>query len=414
MDATRFSQQKTGSLLKVITEDGPDHAFVPDSLPPKWEVPKHLWPLIVEARTQLGRLDEKGNRKPNPSLLLEPLQKREALRSSSIEGTYATAKELLLFELSKKPLQGDEAVREVSNYEDALKFGVQNLKDAKQGLPLSRRLIQELHRILMRDVRGHDGYAGEFRNKYVYVGSGQRYVPPPPGQALIDAMNNLEMFIHEKTPTMDLLVKSYVIHYQFEAIHPFRDGNGRVGRLLLALTTWFWCDMKLPWLYMSAYFERFKSEYVDNMFRVSTDGDWEKWIEFCLKGTIAQAKDAMRKLDALDKFEEEMKGKLGDRPRMTHIIERLFHRPLFDASIVAGWFDGVSLPTIRRDIDVLVEAGFVQHLQGFRPKMFFCPRILMIAYNEGAEQKGPVKEPLTLEVSSSSNHSEGGKETPEG
>lgn len=389
MDTTRFSEQKTGQLVAVKTDDGPDYAFIPDPLPPNWEFPARLWPLLAQAREQLARLDEKGKTVPNPTLLLEPLQKREALRSSSIEGTYATAKELLLFELDRRqPTSRTDKANdwmEIANYDEALRLGTRHLKNTEgDGLPLSRRLIQELHYVLMRGVRGGDGAPGQFRNKHVYVGSGRRYVPPPPGDVLMDCVNKLDSFIGNavRDGHYDPLILSYLVHYQFEAIHPFRDGNGRVGRLLLALTTYAWQPLDLPWLYMSAYFERFKDEYVDNMFRISTHGDWDRWIEFCLQGTIEQSKDAIRRCDQLSKLRHSMRHSLAAYPRMAHLIDQMFVFPVFSAARVAEW-GGQSKPTARRDIEILEEIGFVKYLGGARPKKYYVPAIYAIAFGEG-------------------------------
>lgn len=385
MDITRFTTAKTGQLVPVATEDGPDHAFIPDSLPPAWEFPARLWPLLADAREQLARLDEKGRTVPNPTLLLDPLQKREALRSSSIEGTYATAKELLLFELApREPASKDDKANdwlEVANYDFALRFGVRNLQDPS-GLPVSQRLIREMHRMLMRNVRGGDGTPGEFRTKHVYVGSGRRYVPPPPGPTLMKCLNDLELYLDQHGTKYDPLVLSYLVHYQFEAIHPFRDGNGRIGRLLLALTTYEWSKLYLPWLYMSAYFERFKDEYADNLFRVSTHGDWDRWIEFCLTGTVAQCRDAIKRCDALSAIRSRMHNALDGRPRMAHLIDQIFVSPVFTASKIAEW-SRTSMPTARRDIEQLEQAGFVRYLSGERPRSYFVPLIFDIAYNEG-------------------------------
>jgi Fic family protein len=394
MDVTRFTPNRTGELVPVTTDDGTDYAFIPAPLPPpKWEFPSTLWPLLAEAREQLARLDEKGKTIQNPTLLLEPLQKREAIRSSSIEGTYTTAKELLLFELAPRtPTSRDDKANdwlEVANYDHALRFGVKNLK-AKDGLPLSKRLICDMHRILMSGVRGSDGAPGEVRTKHVYVGSGHRYVPPPPGDVLAGCLNDLDAFIGNalRRRSYHPLVLAYLVHYQFEAIHPFRDGNGRVGRLLLALTTYDWCQLHLPWLYMSAYFERFKDEYVDNMFRISTHGDWDRWIEFCLRGTAEQSKDALRRCDALDSYRREIHAKIDNFPRLANLVDWMFVKPIFTAGDVAKWGDS-SLPTARRDIELLEKNGFVDHLQGDRPKYYFVPRIYSIAYHEGGAETIP-------------------------
>jgi len=399
MDTTRFTEGKTGQLVRVETDDGLDHAFIPDPLPPRWEFPTGLWPLLAEAREQLARLDEKGKTVQNPTLLLEPLQKREALRSSSIEGTYATAKELLLFELKPRaPTSRHDKANdwmEVANYDAALRLGTRHLKNQeKASLPLSRRLIQELHYELMNGVRGGEGAPGKFRTKHVYVGSGHRYVPPPPGDALMECVNSLDSFIGNalRDGRFHPLVLAYLVHYQFEAIHPFRDGSGRVGRLLLALTTYAWQPLDLPWLYMSAYFERFKEEYVDNMFRISTHGDWDRWIEFCLRGTIAQCKDAIRRCDDLSRLRRYIHDALDRYPRMAQIIDCMFVAPVFTAQKVALWGGGTSMPTARRDIELLQTAGFVKHLDGERPKNYYVPDIFAVAYSELNDIEGGTHE----------------------
>ena len=395
MDRTRFTDQKTGELVEISTQTGPDWAFIPDALPPKWELPASLWPLLNEADKMLARLDEKGLTVPNPTLLLEPLQKREALRSSSLEGTFSTAKELLLFEIEQPTSSKDDAQREVWNYDNALRFGTRNLKDPKGGLPLSRRLITEMHTLLMKGVRGQDD-AGLFRQHQVHVGSGRRYIPPPHGQMLMKCINELDSFLGNHGDKHHPLVLSYLVHYQFEAIHPFPDGNGRIGRLLLALTTYEWSKLQLPWLYMSAYFERYKVEYMDNMFRVSTHGDWDRWIEFCLRGTIEQSRDAIRRCHALNTLRTEMHSKLDRQPRMGQLIDEMFMKPLFTAAEIATWGD-TSLPTARRDIEDLESSGYVTYLSGERPKYYYVPLIFRAAYSEtapgGEEQpEGDIKQ----------------------
>lgn len=402
MDPTRFTESRTGELVRITTLNGPDWAFVPEPLPPKgWYFPTRLWPLLAEAQEQLARLDEKGRTVPNPTLLLDPLQKREALRSSSLEGTYATAKELLLYELEpKEPTsQNDKANdwREVHNYDQALRHGVFNLREpGPSGLPLSKRLIQQMHEILLRDVRGNDRNAGQFRNRQVHLGSDRRYIPPPPGETLMKCLDDFEAFLGSSQGTYPPLVLSYLVHYQFEAIHPFLDGNGRIGRLLLALTTYQWSRLHLPWLYMSAYFERYKDEYVDNMLRISTHGDWDKWIEYCLRGTVEQCRDAIRRCDALNELRSQMHARLDVYPRLGKIVEELFVRPVFTATHVARWCD-TSMPTARRDIDQLIEAGFVKYLGGNRPRAYYVPPIFGAAYSEPSEMEVEASEPIAEE-----------------
>lgn len=390
VDQSRFNDQKTGELVTINTPDGPDFAFIPDPLPPKWEFPTRLWPLLAEAREQLARLDVKGMTITNPSLLLTPLQKREALRSSSLEGTYATPKELLLYELNpREPGSKDDRAndwREVSNYGSALHYGFKKLIDETQAsLPLSMRLIDDMHRILLQDVRGNDKNAGERRKRQVHLGSDRRYVPPPPGDKLVDCINQFDKYLREHDDQYDPLVLSYLVHYQFEAIHPYLDGNGRVGRALLSLTTFAWNRLGLPWLYMSAYFERYKDEYIDKLFNVSARGDWNAWIEFCLRGTIEQSKDALRRCASLDRLRAHFHNQFdGLSPRMHKLINQLFEYPVFDTSNVAKWCKS-SLPTARADIERLINAEVVEHLEGERPRRYYAPAIIQVTYSDQEE-----------------------------
>lgn len=384
MQESRFTDARTGELVPIFTPGGKDWAFVPNPLPPNWEFPADLWPLLANAREELARLDEKGRTLGNPSLLMAPLRRREALRSSSLEGTYATPQELLLFELDPKPTKKKDSAnawREVLNYDQSIRYGFEKLEDATPtGLPLSLRLIKDMHAILMHDVRGDEKHPGEFRDRQVHVGSDRRYIPPPPDR-LTGLLQDFERYLHEHGTKFDPLVLTYIVHYQFEAIHPFMDGNGRIGRALLCLTTRQWSGLSMPWLYMSAYFERYKDEYVDNMFRISTHGDWARWIEFCLRGTVEQCRDAMRRCDELIAIRQAMSSELGHRPRMFTIIERMFFYPVFKTSDVMRW-TGTSRPTASSDISTLMDAGFVEHLRGKRPKTYFAPSIFRAAYAE--------------------------------
>jgi Fic family protein len=215
---------------------------------------------------------------------------------------------------------------------------------------------------------------------------------------LLKCIDDLDAFIgiHAHSQAYDPLVLSYLVHYQFEAIHPFTDGNGRIGRLLLALSTFDWCKLHMPWLYMSAYFERHKDEYMDNMFGVSTHGDWDRWIEFCLRGTVEQCQDAIRRCDALNALHLEMHHALDAQPRMGALVNSMFIHPVFTATEIAKW-GRTSLPTARRDIEDLVAAGYVKYVVGDRPKYYCVPRIFQAAYWETApnvleqpEQSEPV------------------------
>ncbi len=384
MDSSRFSDASPGNLVRISSPD-PDWAFVPDPLPPRWEFPVRLWPLLSEAKAALQRLDGIGSYLPNPELLLMPLQQREALRSSSLEGTYASPHELLMFELRprspKSTSDQANAWREVANYRNALRRGFNQLR---QDHPLSLRLICQLHAWLLEGVRGRSRSAGSFRRNHVHVGSDRRYVPPP-APATKECLHLLEQQLHATDDKFDPLVRCYFVHYQFEAIHPFLDGNGRVGRLLLSLMTFRWCRLSMPWLYMSAFFERYKDEYIDGLFNVSARGDWEGWIEFCLRGTLSQAQDSMRRADQLIRLKDQMHKRLdGGSARLHQIIDSLFISPVVTIPQLRR-LCGVVYPTAKADVERLVNVGILTVIPDVRPKTFSAPEILKIAYGESQE-----------------------------
>ncbi|MEM6457877.1 MAG: Fic/DOC family N-terminal domain-containing protein [Planctomycetota bacterium] len=386
MDITSFGSHKTGRLLKISAGDGSDWAFIPGPVPRDWSLPHRLSDLLGDAREKLGKLDGIGQTLTDPHLLLTPLQQREAIKSSSLEGTYATPQEMLQYELdlSEPESKTDQrsAWQEVHNYSKALNHGYTRL--AVDDFPMTLRLIQETHDKLMRGVRGSDKRPGEFRDQQVHVGSGRRYIPPPANE-LRAVLDDLEKFLHDETPTLNPLVKAYMAHYQFEAIHPFHDGNGRIGRVLLALCTYRWHGHTKPWLYMSGYFDRYKDEYVDNMFRISTEGDWETWIEFCLRGTVQQCLDSIRRCDRLHALKMTYYADHSDAFDRAHrLIGKLFERPIFRINNVKDWLN-VSRPTAKSDIDKLIERGVVRHLMGQKPKTYFAPEIFAAAYQEDSD-----------------------------
>ena len=383
MDLSKFCQQPPGRLVPV--EDG-DHAFVPNPLPPNWLVPETLWPLIAEANRYLGILEGVGRNLPNPTILLRPLEDREAIQSSRIEGTYATARELLLFEMSpREPTSEVDRAnewREVHNYRTALQVG------ATTELPLSLRLMKRLHYVLLADVRGRDRTPGEFRRVQVAMGTNKRFIPPPP-QTVPELLADLETYTHRRSKAYDPLIDCFMMHYQFETIHPFVDGNGRVGRLLLALTIQQFCGLTKPWLYMSAYFERFRDEYVERLFNVSTKGDWGGWLEFCIKGTVEQAKDSIQRCDKLLEIKREFASRIeavGGSVRLTNIVEQIFHSPFVSVSGLAEKL-GVYYQTAKADVDRLVRAGILKELRQVYPKTFYAPEIFHVAY----EDLGPIE-----------------------
>jgi len=383
MDKNRFTDNRLGDLVEVRLAHAQE-AFVPWPLPTVWEMPGPLWPLLMEARESIARLDGVGRHMTNHQLLLVPLQQREALRSSSMEGTYATPEELLLYQLDpREPSSNADRVndwREVFNYGKALQLGVKLING---GLPLSLRLIRDLHSTLLGGVRGQERRPGEFRDCQVHIGAGARFVPPPPLR-IADCLDAFEKYHHAES-AIDPLIRAFMAHYQFETIHPFRDGNGRVGRLLLSLTIYQWLGLRSPWLYMSAFFERNKDDYIDRLFMVSANGDWTSWVEFCLRGVVEQSRDAIGRIDKLVCLRERYTSQIaesGASARLHRIVETLFGGPVVTIPQVA-LLTNVTYPTAKADVDRLRKLGILaEGNPAISPKYFYSPEIYKIAYGD--------------------------------
>jgi Fic family protein len=378
MDVSRFSSDSPGDVISI---GHGEHAFIPQPLLPNWTFPAELWPLLAEAKQQIGILEGIGRNLPNPAILLRPLEDREAIRSSSLEGTYATPRELLLFELDPKEASSardpENDHLEVFNYRKALLHGVTS------ELPLSLRLLRDLHRILMTGVRGKDKTPGEFRKQQVAIGSSRRFVPPPP-ERLMDCLDPLEKSFHDETAAFDPLVQCFLMHYQFETIHPFNDGNGRVGRLLLAIMLQQKCQLTKPWLYLSEFYERYRDEYVQNLFNVSADGDWNSWIEFCLRGTVTQAQETITRCERLLAIRElftQRVAEVGGSIRLSQIVDDIFYSPFVRVAALARRL-GVTYPTAKADLERLVQAGILHELPLVSPKTYYAPEVYAVAYEE--------------------------------
>lgn len=378
MDPAIFQPNAPGMTNPI--GDG-EYAFIPHPLPPNWTFPADLWPLLADAKHQLGILEGLGRNLPNPAILLRPLADREAIRSSRLEGTYATAKELLLYDLepreSKSETDPVNDRREVFNYRRALHHGTNS------ELPLSTRLLKDMHRILLESVRGRDRAPGEFRKVQVAIGSTARFVPPPP-ERLLECIDPLEKYLHITSSGFDPLVDCFLVHYQFETIHPFMDGNGRVGRLLLAIMLQQRCGLSKPWLYMSEYFDKNREEYIDYLFRVSTHANWHDWIEFCIQGTVRQAKDTLERCERLRIVREDFMQRVtsvGGSVRLNQIVEDIFHSPFVRVADLPAHLN-VTYPTAKADIQRLADAGILQELPNVNPRTFYAPEVFNIAYDE--------------------------------
>lgn len=383
LDIHKFGKDAPGKLVRISDEVPGNRAFVPNDLPPNWSFPPRLWPLVADARQQLGILDGLGRNLPTPAILLRPLEDREAILSSRLEGTYASPKELFLFEMQPREPESEHDRandwREVFNYRKALHEGMNS------SLPISLRLIRNLHRVLLTGVRGKDRTPGDFRRIQVAIGSKSnvRFVPPPANQ-LTGCLNAVEKYVHRTDSTYDPLVECFLVHYQFETIHPFIDGNGRVGRLLLSMMLQQKCDLSKPWLYLSEFFEKNREQYTDGLFDVSAGAKWEEWIEFCLTGTIEQARNTIQRCERLLEVREHFLKKLskvGGSVRLNEIIEGIFHSPFVRVADLPNRLH-ISYPTANRDVKRLQQAGILEQLPDTIPKTYFAPAIFNIAYED--------------------------------
>jgi len=382
MDKEKFTSP-SGELVQIDRADHPlkkDWAFIPDELPVKWDFNEELWPLLADARDRLGTLNGIGQTLDDPELLLQPLRNRESISSNRIEGTFVTAENLLLFEMDPKEPRSakDESVGwyEVHNYSRAMSTACEMMEVQS----LSAHTLRSVHSVLMQGVRGQESSPGEFRKKQVQIGSNARFVAPP-AHEIVRLIDNLLEFIDSEDVAIDPLVKCFVVHYQFESIHPFEDGNGRMGRLLLALMIHKSLGHKMPWLYLSAFFDRYQDEYFSTLFDVSATGGWNKWIEFCLRATLFQANDSIDRCDRFKTLKEEYHERLPQSsPRCHMIADRLFRNPIVRTVSVKNHL-GVHYKTAQSDIDKLVEIGILRELTSQRPKTFFAPEIMGIAYD---------------------------------
>jgi Fic family protein len=379
----------TGRYLVTTTAGESVQAFVPNPLPPDppIDLSSARQRLLEKALLAAGRLDAITALLPDPDLFLYAYVRREAVLSSQIEGTQSSLSDLLLFELDKAPGVPFDDVVEVSNYVAALEHGLQRLRG---GFPLSNRLIREIHAELLASGRGADKQPGEFRRSQNWLGGTRPgnalFVPPPPTE-VEPCMAALERFLHaEDTP--GVLVKAAVAHVQFETVHPFLDGNGRVGRLLIPLL--LYCDgvLRQPLLYLSLYFKQHRSEYYRLLDAVRLEGDWEAWFDFFLEGvstTSDQAVETTHRL--LDLFREDS-ARVQALGRAAANALRVFNalsaRPL---ATIGSLSDGTSTsyPTAARAVNALEKLGIVREITGRKRERVFAYGRYLEILSEGTE-----------------------------
>jgi Fic family protein len=372
-----FANSPSGRLVPTIENA---QAFVPHTLPPDVDLAKIALP-IANAKMAIGELRGASRQLANPYLLIAPLQRREALTSSAMEGTHTTANDLALAEAgidSRNP----ETV-EVANYVRALQEAVDSLDD----FPISHRLIRQAHRTLLTDTvygRGANKRPGEFKQDQNWIGGATivtaRFVPPPPQEAL-KAMDALESWINRPDRSgSDILIDMALAHYQFETIHPFTDGNGRIGRLLITLMALQNGLFRDPILYLSPVIEMRKDEYIDRMYDVSARGAWEEWIIFFCEVVEESCKQTVNAVDRLLALKADYSGRVRAESNSSNdiaLLEMFFIDPVMRLSKVR---ERLSLTPqgARNIIDRLIKSGIVKELEGWYPKVFYAPEILMI------------------------------------
>lgn len=382
MKPDEFKNSKSGKVLYVPSGY---HAFVPNDLPPILVWSEALMQALSDADRSLGELSGLSRSMANPYLLAVPFVRREAVLSSRIEGTRASLTDLFTYEavqLSLWERQNLDDVREVHNYVQALEYGLGRLSS----LPISLRLMRELHARLMTGVRGQERTPGEFRRSQNWIGppgsilSNAVFVPPPVPE-MMDALAQLERYIHEANE-LPPLVRLGLIHYQFEAIHPFLDGNGRVGRLLVTLLLCAWGLLTQPLLYLSGYFERHRREYYGQLLDVSRRGEWEAWLQFFLRGIDVQARDSQQRIQRLRALQDNYRNLIGQQTRISsslrQMIDLLFSQPLLTINQAAGQLN-IPFQKASRHMKLLEKAGLVREMTGqSRNRVFVADAILKI------------------------------------
>jgi Fic family protein len=363
-------------------------AFVPPPLPPTPPVKLDKFQrLLEEANQALGRLDGLASILPDPSLFIYLYVRKEAVLSSQIEGTQSSLSDLLLYESNETPGVPMEEVLEVSSYVAAMDHGLRRLRD---GFPLSLRLIREIHNVLLSHGRGREKHPGEFRISQNWIGGTRpgkaSFVPPPP-EKVMECMGALEAFLHNESPDLPMLVKAGMAHVQFETIHPFLDGNGRLGRLLITFLLLATGAIREPILYLSLYFKTNRRRYYQLLDRVRTAGDWEAWLEFFLTGvkeTSAQAAQSAHQI--LKLFEEDRDLIAGLKTAASALkIHRYMQRRPFLTIPSAAQILALSAPTVTKTLLQMQELGLVREQTGKpRHRRFVYERYLAIL-NQGTE-----------------------------
>jgi Fic family protein len=390
LEAGRVKRELQGRYVPISTVGEKAQAFVPAPLPPRPPIDwtPELRSKFDQGLLALGRLDSVSTLLPDTSLFLYMYVRKEAVLSSMIEGTQSSLSDLLLFELDQEPGVPLDDVREVSNYVAALDHGLRRLEE---GLPLSLRLFREIHDVLLANGRGSGQTPGEFRRSQNWIGGtrpGNAAFVPPPAEEVLGCMGQLEFFLHDQPEPTPVLLKAALAHVQFETIHPFLDGNGRLGRLLITLLL---CEQKVlrePMLYLSLYFKTHRQYYYELLNNVRMTGDWEAWLDFFAEAVIVTASQAVETaqqlLDLSSQDRDKISG-LGRAAASTLQVHRaLMEHPIAtSASLVKK--TGITPATVNRALAHLEQLGIVKELTAQKRNRLFSYAGYIEVINRGTE-----------------------------
>jgi Fic family protein len=381
-----------GKYIRCTISPEPFHAFVPQPLPPvpPLQLDGSLYDISERANRAIGRLDGITTLLPDPSLFLYLYVRKEALLSSQIEGTQSSFSDLLLYEIEEVPGVPLDDVQEVSSYVAALNHGLSRIRE---GFPLSLRLIKEIHEVLLREGRGSNQTPGEFRRSQNWVGGtrpGNALFVPPPPEEVIPCMGCLEKFLHDDPERTPVLIKAALTHVQFETIHPFLDGNGRLGRLLITFLLCAEGALSEPLLYLSLYFKTHRQLYYDLLQRVRLKGDWEAWLTFFLEGVAVTAEEAWntarRILKLFDEDRERIE-KIGRAASSALRVHQLMRKkPLLNIMRATEEL-GLSRPTVTKSLKNLEILGIVKEITGRQRDRTFVYTEYLGILNEGIGTK---------------------------
>jgi Fic family protein len=381
-------KKRIGQYIKRSVGGESYRAYVPQNLPPDPPLRmEEFYPLLDQAGTALGRLDGMSMVLPDPSLFLYMYVRKEAVLSSQIEGTQSSLSDLLLFETEGAPGAPMDDVQEVSCYVAAMNYGLERLKK----FPLSLRLLREIHAKLMNNARGGHKMPGEFRSSQNWIGGSRPgnavFVPTPP-EHLMESLGALEKFLHDEKVKLPALIKAALVHVQFETIHPFLDGNGRLGRLLITFILCVEKVLREPLLYLSLYLKANRQAYYDHLQSVRETGDWESWIKFFLTGVVETANQATETAQAIIALFNKDREKITNSDKSTatvlNIHTYLQRHPIANTTKIREACN-VSLPTVLRSLAALESLGIIKEITGKERHKVFVYRAYLKILNEGME-----------------------------